>query len=1292
MICIPVVSYNCKNKMASPVSSSDKQRGNECMKDRDFTGAASFYRVALQGGPDIAEKAVLHHNLGRAYLGLGEPENAMKEFNLSIDLNPQYGKAYFGRAQAFSALATPDLVASLSAYQHAKLHTTLEKDLIGIDSKIAALQQQLAGISKAAVAAKVTAPAVAAADSARSTGVDVSSPRDDQLADVYPDYEADPAWQRFDVGRLFCVADMKGMESGDAWWVVPGGWWKGWCAYTGFDEGTDAAAWARIFRARGGAASPRVLDVSPADPVVAREWNAGHMKLPGTLKGDEEASVAGAVNAPQRPGKINSLELLAAPDAWQPSSSSSSSSSSSTSNPPSDGGSSNNGSGAEDPATPLSPSDSEGLNGPRLRAGLQYGEDYVLIPAEAGKLVSSLYGVDGPRIVRYCVPNGIKGANGKSEQTVDIYPELKRYDKFGLMDLALPGAGAGAEDIGGSSGSYEMLNDGGGDNDEEMSDGEQQQHQHDGGRVSQSSAASANAAACNNCKKLGAVHRCAGCKQVHYCTAECQRADWNEHKTVCAAVKLAIVDPSKLNGRVGLVNLGNTCFMNSSLQALSACWPLTQYFLSGKYKDEINTTNKLGLGGRLATAYADLLDDLWRHTRSSVAPTDVKRAVSKFQERFSGFAQHDAQELLQYFLDGVHEDLNRVKVKEYVEDEESNGRPDEVVAPLSWEKYQRRNRSVIVDHFAGQLKSTLVCPDCKKVSVKFDPYNMIQLPIAKEQAAASGKRFIEVFLQRLLYDPSDARVWASTAAAQGGVWSSPRSGAADYRSENRLERYILQINQGASFAQVAEALSAECGIAADCLAFEKVDKHSLEMVDIMMGTNTTRETWVPDPSRPSKFEAAVMAVETAPPDWHQPGGNSPAVAAGEQQPQQQLDGKEFLAKLPSSHRVLMLLDARGFKGARATGFFGGTSADNIGRNSIYNDAARGTDSIPPSIISCSKDTTIAQLRMIIARQMFPFLGPKAKAILQKQQAGDAQPSDEEVHRYIASQLLLSTHPGVCKPVSLKWLPTIKPDGSDDVEANGGPDAPQATTTRIGDAAFNFPVNILVENKREHRDFLWTKAVVMFRGPLADCFDYKAAVASKDTACAERAMEVIKSKVHAGINLMSCFENFRQTEILDSDNAWRCPGCKKEVCASKTMEIWSLPDLLFVHLKRFRFVVVWIARWVIVPHFRRASICASALPATSAAHSFVHPSSLPSHLLCSHRGYRSDKVSDLVSFPLTALDLSQYHLQAQRAAAAAADASSASAGAALPSTLYDCIAVVNHFGSAYGGCHCDAWSA
>ena len=124
---------------------------------------------------------------------------------------------------------------------------------------------------------------------------------------------------------------------------------------------------------------------------------------------------------------------------------------------------------------------------------------------------------------------------------------------------------------------------------------------------------------------------------------------------------------SRPPGRCGLNNLGNTCFMNSGLQCLSNTKPLRDFFLSGQWKNQLNIDNPIGCGGVLAENYAALMKDLWAGGSSSVSPRDLKFTVSKFAPQFSGYMQHDSQELLAFLLDGLHEDLNRIRKKPYVE-------------------------------------------------------------------------------------------------------------------------------------------------------------------------------------------------------------------------------------------------------------------------------------------------------------------------------------------------------------------------------------------------------------------------------------------------------------------------------------------------------------------------------------------------------------------------------------------------------------------------------------------------
>lgn len=197
-------------------------------------------------------------------------------------------------------------------------------------------------------------------------------------------------------------------------------------------------------------------------------------------------------------------------------------------------------------------------------------------------------------------------------------------------------------------------------------------------------------------------------------------------------------------GATGLNNLGNTCFMNAALQCVSNTRPLTLYFTLDKHLYELNRSNPLGMKGHIAKRYGDLVHDLWSGSSKTIAPLKLRWTIGKYAPRFNGFQQHDSQELLAFLMDGLHEDLNRVHEKPYVELKDSDGRPDEEVAKEAWENHIIRNRSIIVDLFHGQLQSTVTCKVCGHSSVRFDPFNYLSLPLPMESCV-----HLEVVVVRL---------------------------------------------------------------------------------------------------------------------------------------------------------------------------------------------------------------------------------------------------------------------------------------------------------------------------------------------------------------------------------------------------------------------------------------------------------------------------------------------------------------------------------------------------------------
>ena len=207
--------------------------------------------------------------------------------------------------------------------------------------------------------------------------------------------------------------------------------------------------------------------------------------------------------------------------------------------------------------------------------------------------------------------------------------------------------------------------------------------------------------------------------------------------------------------------------MNAGLQCLLCTTELTHFFVRGFYKQDLNLDNPLGCKGKVAESFKLLVDQTHSHTETwapqknhwgvathAVEPAHFKRAIGQFNAMFSGYDQHDSQELLGAALDGIHEDLNRVKKKPYVENVVGDGKNDTAVAQEAWDRYKMRNDSFIVDTFQGQTRSRLTCPECENMSVSFEPSMYLSVAF-KQVVPPSSLRVVVKFQSPASVRPDD---------------------------------------------------------------------------------------------------------------------------------------------------------------------------------------------------------------------------------------------------------------------------------------------------------------------------------------------------------------------------------------------------------------------------------------------------------------------------------------------------------------------------------------------------------
>lgn len=201
--------------------------------------------------------------------------------------------------------------------------------------------------------------------------------------------------------------------------------------------------------------------------------------------------------------------------------------------------------------------------------------------------------------------------------------------------------------------------------------------------------------------------------------------------------------------RVGLTNFGNTCYMNSTVQALLATTPLSTYFLEDAFKSSIQRGNwRANSKGVMAELYSNLVRSLWKDDVGFIRPTTFRRFCGRALQRFeSDGEQQDAKDFLDFLLDCLHEDLNmnwdRTPIRQLTDVEEAKRErmPKLVAAKLEWTRYLHRDYSFVNGLFGGQHLSKLTCRTCGFTSSTYEAFTSISVEIPTDPRQYANGRF-----------------------------------------------------------------------------------------------------------------------------------------------------------------------------------------------------------------------------------------------------------------------------------------------------------------------------------------------------------------------------------------------------------------------------------------------------------------------------------------------------------------------------------------------------------------------
>jgi ubiquitin C-terminal hydrolase len=176
--------------------------------------------------------------------------------------------------------------------------------------------------------------------------------------------------------------------------------------------------------------------------------------------------------------------------------------------------------------------------------------------------------------------------------------------------------------------------------------------------------------------------------------------------------------------KVGLQNIGQSCYMNATLQCLINIKSLTNYLLSifGNYDM---------MAKPLSFVYTHLISQIFSTKEKYISPDMFKTIIGELNPLFKGNHAADSKDLVFFIIEKLHKELNQennnfanYNIQKDYNKLELEARDEKLMFNNFMNDFNSKNNSIISKIFYGIMRTTLTCQRCNTSKYSFQAFNI----------------------------------------------------------------------------------------------------------------------------------------------------------------------------------------------------------------------------------------------------------------------------------------------------------------------------------------------------------------------------------------------------------------------------------------------------------------------------------------------------------------------------------------------------------------------------------------